>query len=790
VDAEPAGRALEPGAEVAGYTVDALLGRGGMGAVYTATHRRLKRRVALKVVVPELAADAGFRERFIRESEIAASLDHPNVVPIYDADEQDGLLFIAMRYVEGSDLGALLHEGGPLTVGRCADVLAQVGGALDAAHAAGLVHRDVKPANILLDRSGYAYLSDFGIAKRAEGSGLTHTGSFVGSVDYAAPEQIEGKHVDGRADVYSLGCVAYHCLAGAPPFVRDSEVRVIMAHLQEPPPPLPGADGPLAAADAAIRTALAKDRDERYRHATELAGALAVAGRDAPASALFVAQPPTGPPAGSPTVDAPAPAGPPPADPLGAAVRTIARNDALRLGALLGAVAVALPALLVFLLSVPSVASLQLLLGTRFQPSETPSVGARLARSIFAPWIVQWTGTGTETVEHGRWLAVPSTALVVLVLLLGGRFVRRRLPRHGNSRLIAVGASAASSALLLGIAAAALRYHVGSDTRYTESAGTYAGVAIVVSLLVLLFALGIVGSAGEPLRRSIATATLLVVGLALAAAVVFPVAVVAGGARHSFGHARPLRDLAVASRWAGGSGAAATPLAFGAAAALQTQPGLTPFTRYLYVNGRNPSWPYSYRPRLAAYTATHRNARVVSYAGKGGALWALLAIVGSLAVVALWLGATVRLVRALGAPRAVDGLQHGLLLGGSGAVLMGIVSWLATVRLSFAGEGGFESAHWGVLSGAVVQTAVELVAACGLAGLVVAALRPAPLAYTPRRLPKLPAPGSAPPRPAPPTSRAPAPTPRAEFCTECGTRFENTTDAYCLGCGAAREARA
>ncbi len=229
---------LGVGNEVGGYTIEALLGRGGMGAVYLASHRRLKRRVALKVLVAELAADESFRERFIRESELAASLDHPNVVPIYDADEQEGILFIAMRYVEGSDLGAQLREGGPLPLARAFEIVRQVAGALDAAHDAALVHRDVKPANILIDRSGHVYLSDFGVAKRTTTAGLTRAGSFVGSVDYASPEQLEARPVDARADVYSLGCVAYQCLAGEAPFARESEVATIKAHLLDPPPSL------------------------------------------------------------------------------------------------------------------------------------------------------------------------------------------------------------------------------------------------------------------------------------------------------------------------------------------------------------------------------------------------------------------------------------------------------------------------------------------------------------------------------------------------------------------------
>jgi serine/threonine protein kinase len=270
---------LQIGATLAGYTIESLLGRGGMGAVYLATHERLKRRVALKVLVPELADDEAFRERFIRESQLAASLDHPNVVPIYDADEHDGVLFIAMRYVEGPDLKQLLKERGPLSPRRALQILEQVAGALDAAHAAGLVHRDVKPANILIERpSGRVFLSDFGVAKRTSSAGLTKTGSFLGSVDYCSPEQINGEALDGRADVYALGCVAYHCLAGQPPFPKETEIAVVQAHLAAPPPALSNVrPGLPVALDGVLVTAMAKHREARYSSASAFAAALRVA---------------------------------------------------------------------------------------------------------------------------------------------------------------------------------------------------------------------------------------------------------------------------------------------------------------------------------------------------------------------------------------------------------------------------------------------------------------------------------------------------------------------------------
>src|SRR6266496_2640909 len=195
--------ALGVGDTFGGYTIESLLGRGGMGTVYLATHARLARKVALKVIAPELANDPAFRARFLRESQLAASLDHPNVIPIYDADEIDGVLYLAMRYVSGPSLQALIRARGALSPAETLRIAEQISGALDAAHRAGLVHRDVKPANILIAQpDDHAYLCDFGLARRTRSEGLTETGSFLGSVDYCAPEQIEGRPLDGRADVY------------------------------------------------------------------------------------------------------------------------------------------------------------------------------------------------------------------------------------------------------------------------------------------------------------------------------------------------------------------------------------------------------------------------------------------------------------------------------------------------------------------------------------------------------------------------------------------------------------
>ena len=268
------------GTELAGYRIESLLGWGGMSVVYLAEDTRLKRRVALKLLSPALAEDESFRDRFLRESELAASIDHPNIVPIYEAGTADGHLFIAMRYVEGRDLRELLQRG-PLEPGEAIGILAQLASALDAAHARALVHRDVKPSNVLLDRgarpdgSDHVYLADFGITKRtSEEAAATEDGHLLGTIDYVAPEQIAGEATDGRADVYSLGCVLYECLVGQPPFRRDSELAVVFAHL-EAEPPAPSAIRPElpVALDAVIARALAKDPEQRQPSCRELARA-------------------------------------------------------------------------------------------------------------------------------------------------------------------------------------------------------------------------------------------------------------------------------------------------------------------------------------------------------------------------------------------------------------------------------------------------------------------------------------------------------------------------------------
>jgi YVTN family beta-propeller protein len=261
-----AGTEIGIGSEFVGYRIDELIGRGGMGVVYRAFDLRLKRTVALKLMAPELALDARFRERFAREAELAMSLEHPNVVPIHDAGDIDGRLYLAMRYVEGTDLRAILHAEGALDSDRALAVGRQVANALDAAHAKGLVHRDVKPSNVLLDAGEHVYLADFGLTRRLdEQSGAAGEHRFVGTPAYLAPEQIEGGLIDGRTDVYTLGCLLYECLAGETPFVRDSRLAVAWAHLEEEPPRASDRRPELPQAiDAVIRKAMAKEPADRY----------------------------------------------------------------------------------------------------------------------------------------------------------------------------------------------------------------------------------------------------------------------------------------------------------------------------------------------------------------------------------------------------------------------------------------------------------------------------------------------------------------------------------------------
>src|SRR3954447_24720008 len=275
------------GAEIAGYRIGPQLGRGGMGVVYKAQHLRLDRPAAVKVLTPALARNEEFRERFMRESQMAATLQHPNVVTVYDAGDDDGLLYLAMQFVAGTDLRKLLELEGPLDPTRTLEILAQVAGALDSAHGYDLVHRDVKPANVLVDVDR-AYLGDFGLTKRFDATaGLTGVGQIVGTVEYLAPEQIEGNRVDGRADQYALGCVAYEVLSGRRPHAKGSDIATLFAHVREEPTPLRTFVGDLSPAGADVMwRGVAKGGCDRYPTCREFiadrAVALAVAGADFP----------------------------------------------------------------------------------------------------------------------------------------------------------------------------------------------------------------------------------------------------------------------------------------------------------------------------------------------------------------------------------------------------------------------------------------------------------------------------------------------------------------------------
>jgi Protein kinase domain len=309
------------GSELAGYRIEVPIGRGGMGVVYRAEQLRLGRKVALKLLAPELAENQGFRARFEHESRLAAALDHPNIVPLFEAGEADGLLFISMRYVEGTDLRALLTRHGRLEPERALSIAGQVGSALDAAHMRGLVHRDVKPGNILIAGDGapdlpeHCYLTDFGLTKDTSSPvELTATGTFVGTIDYIAPEQIEGAKPDGRGDQYALACVLFECLTGHPPFPRDEEISVMWAHLQDEPPTVT-ADRPElpAAIDEVIAQAMSKSPKARFATCTAMvvaARAALLSGSVVAPAAVTRAHASPSPPAGATRVNAAQPAAP------------------------------------------------------------------------------------------------------------------------------------------------------------------------------------------------------------------------------------------------------------------------------------------------------------------------------------------------------------------------------------------------------------------------------------------------------------------------------------------------
>ncbi|HXJ66359.1 MAG TPA: serine/threonine-protein kinase, partial [Actinomycetota bacterium] len=333
---------LRPGSQVAEYRIERLIGRGGMGVVYQAEHVHLGKHVALKVLPTEYMEDPDFRSRFEREARLAASLEHPNIVPVTDAGEFEGELWIAMRYVDGTDLREVLHEHGALNPIRAVSILGRVASALDSAHSAGLIHRDVKPGNILLEPPSptrqveHVYLTDFGLTKQVDAAqgdvveqfasqdhplphaggdhpselssgssehGLTKVGYFAGTVDYAAPEQFRGEPLDGRVDVYALGCVLYECLTGGVPFVGDDEQQVMLMHLQTPVPKASAVRPDIPRGiDAVIGRAMAKDPAARFPTCREMIDAARsfLAGWDPAAAAAAAAVPAVpSPPPGS-----------------------------------------------------------------------------------------------------------------------------------------------------------------------------------------------------------------------------------------------------------------------------------------------------------------------------------------------------------------------------------------------------------------------------------------------------------------------------------------------------------
>ena len=381
---------IGPGSDLGDFVLESVVGRGGMGVVYRARQKQPDRIVALKVISVELAEDEQFRSRFQREAAIAAQIEHPNVIPVHAVGEVNGTLFIAMRFVEGLDLRALLAQEGHLEPGRAAAIVDQVAQALDAAHARGLVHRDVKPANILVAAAGgreHIYLCDFGVSRRIAGSqGLTGTGAFIGTIDYVAPEQVRGERVDARSDVYSLGCVLFQSLTGTVPFLVDNDLAKLYAHGSQPAPSVLERKPDLHPAfEAVLSRALAKSPEERYQSAGDLGRAAMAASTGAPIAcsdrtvAVGAAAPADTPSARSP--DHPLPtAGTAATVPVGAdgggRARVPHRRKLILAGAGLGAVAAAI--LLVVVItggsSPPGVSTLSL---NPVQAQEVPRIVGR-----------------------------------------------------------------------------------------------------------------------------------------------------------------------------------------------------------------------------------------------------------------------------------------------------------------------------------------------------------------------------------------------------------------------------
>ena len=270
---------LALGTVLGGCRIDAVVGRGGMGVVYRARQLDLDRDVALKVIAPELVEDPQTRTRFLSEARAAGAVEHPNVVPVHGVGVAEGRAYLVMRYVVGDDLRTLVQREGPFTPEQAAGIAVQLGDALDAIHRAGYVHRDVKPQNVMVDKAGHVYLSDFGLAKQTLATaGPTRSEQWVGTLDYVAPEQIRGEHVDARVDVYALGGVTYYMLTGRVPFERADDHAKLWAHIADPPPRLSALRPELPAGlDAVVQRALAKDPEQRHPSAGDLGRAVRAA---------------------------------------------------------------------------------------------------------------------------------------------------------------------------------------------------------------------------------------------------------------------------------------------------------------------------------------------------------------------------------------------------------------------------------------------------------------------------------------------------------------------------------
>jgi serine/threonine protein kinase len=272
------GDVIEPGTTIGAFRVEGLLGKGGMASVFRAVQVRLDRPVALKVLNPALAADEKFFERFKIEGINAARLDHANIVPIYEAGEDQGYAFLAMKLIDGESFSSVISRHRVLPPDETVRVLTDVSRALDYAHGRGFVHRDVKPANILIDRAGHVFLSDFGLSKDMGSRGITATGQWMGTAEYMAPEQAAGRTIDFRADLYALGCVAYECLTGDPPFLADSPLAVMMAHANADIPSATMRNSSLpSGVDLVIHRSMSKDPDDRYPAALALVDSLQAA---------------------------------------------------------------------------------------------------------------------------------------------------------------------------------------------------------------------------------------------------------------------------------------------------------------------------------------------------------------------------------------------------------------------------------------------------------------------------------------------------------------------------------